>query len=215
MSETLKAADLPFVIKVCGINTEEDLETSLEAGANAIGFNFYQKSPRYITPQRGRQIARSMQTPYIKVGVFVNPSEDELIETASMVPLDVLQLHGDQAPVHLASSFRIWQGYHATASREDLDIDVEAWLLDTPTSQHGGSGKTFDWSLAANFPRRSVVAGGLAGDNVAKAIETARPWGVDACSRLETKPGEKDPERIKSFVEAALAAFRLHQEIHS
>ncbi len=213
------AQDIPFIVKVCGITTEEDLETSVEAGANAIGFNFYAKSPRYLTMKRARQLAQLMQGKFIKVGVFVNPNEDELLEIASQVPLDILQLHGDRAQAHLANSFRVWKGGHATLDRTSLDPAVEAWLLDTPTPLHGGSGKTFDWSLAAGFPRRAIVAGGLDGENVAAAIQIARPWGVDACSRLESKPGHKDPARIKHFVENALAAFRaqmpLETEMHS
>jgi phosphoribosylanthranilate isomerase len=215
----MASGQLPFVIKVCGITTEDDLETAVEAGANAIGFNFYAKSPRFLTPARARQLAKILRGAYIKVGVFVNPSEDELLEIASNVPLDVLQLHGEQAPTHLASSFRVWRGSHAQADRTNLDPAVEAWLLDTPTPEHGGSGKTYDWTLAADFPRRAIVAGGLDGDNVAEAIRTAKPWGVDACSRLESAPGQKDPARIKHFVENALAAFRAqrpeHLEMHS
>jgi phosphoribosylanthranilate isomerase len=211
----MAAAEVPFIIKVCGITTEDDLETSVEAGANAIGFNFYAKSPRFLTTGRARQLARISAGAYIKVGVFVNPSEDELLETASQVPLDVLQLHGEQGPARLANSFRVWKAGHAHTERESLDLAVEAWLLDTPTSQHGGSGQTYDWSLVAGFPRRAIVAGGLDGDNVAQAVHTARPWGVDACSRLESSPGVKDPERIKHFVENALAAFRSQIEKHS
>jgi phosphoribosylanthranilate isomerase len=215
MPKNLAAAELPFVVKVCGITTENDLETCIEAGAHAIGFNFYFKSPRFLSAARARQIAKSVSGPYIKVGVFVNPREEELLQTASLVPLDVLQLHGERWPKHLASSFCVWRGGSAGMSREELDPNVEAWLLDTPTPKYGGSGETFDWSLAADFPRRAIVAGGLDASNVASAIEMAHPWGVDACSRLETKPGEKDPARMKLFVEAALAAFRQHQEIPS
>lgn len=211
MHNTPTAAELPFIVKVCGITMEEDLETSLEAGANAIGFNFYAKSPRFLKPARAKQLAQAVRGSYIKVGVFVNPSEDELLETASQVPLDVLQLHGARSPANLASSFRIWQARQAAGWRREalaLDRSVEAWLLDTPTSKHGCSGKSFDWSLAAGFPGRAIVAGGLDGANVASAIAVARPWGVDACSRLESRPGKKDPALIKIFVENALAAFR-------
>ena len=210
---SIAAAEVPFIVKVCGITTEEDLEVSVEAGANAIGFNFYTKSPRFLTAPRARQLAKLMQGAFIKVGVFVNPSEDELLEIASDVPLDVLQLHGERAPTNLANSFRVWRGGHASIDRDSLDPAVEAWLLDTPTPLHGGSGKTFDWSLAAGFPRRAIVAGGLNGDNVAAAIETAKPWGVDACSRLESKPGQKDAARIKHFVESALGAFRSQMNL--
>jgi phosphoribosylanthranilate isomerase len=215
MYKAPSAAELPFIVKVCGITMEDDLETSVEAGANAIGFNFYAKSPRFLTPARAKQIALAVRGPYIKVGVFVNPSEDELLDTVSLMPLDVLQLHGAKSPADLATSFRIWQSTNPAKTREGLDPSVEAWLLDTPTAKHGGSGKSFDWSLAAGFPGRAIVAGGLDGDNVASAITAAHPWGVDACSRLESKPGKKDPTRIKRFVENALAAFRSRKEIYS
>jgi phosphoribosylanthranilate isomerase len=212
----MTAAELPFVVKVCGVTSEDDLETSVEAGANAIGFNFYPKSPRFLTAERARQMVRSVAGPYLKVGVFVNPTEEELIEIASHAPLDVLQLHGEPPSPYLAGSFRIWQSTHPGVAREALDPNVEAWLLETPTPHYGGSGQSFDWSLAAGFPGRVIVAGGLDATNVATAIRAARPWGVDACSRLESAPGQKDPARIQLFVEAALAAFSKQPlEIHS
>jgi phosphoribosylanthranilate isomerase len=214
VSETkFTAADLPFLVKVCGITKEEDLEVSLRAGAHAVGFNFYPKSPRFLTPARARQIGESVPGPYIKVGVFVNPSPDELRVTASLAGLDVLQLHGNRLPENLAGSFHIWRAGHAGMSRVGLDPNVEAWLLDTPSPQHGGTGTTFDWSLAADFPGRVVVAGGLDASNVATAIEAAQPWGVDACSLLEASPGQKDPLRIRLFVEAALTAFEAQRHL--
>jgi phosphoribosylanthranilate isomerase len=88
-----------------------------------------------------------------------------------------------------------------------LHADVEAYLLDSPSTLYGGSGETFDWRLAAAFPRRFLVAGGLDASNVASAIRIAQPWGVDACSRVESQPGKKDPVRVAAFVQAALAAF--------
>jgi phosphoribosylanthranilate isomerase len=218
MNKSSTVEQIRFVIKVCGVLTEEDVETSIDAGANAIGFNFYPKSPRFLSAVRAKQLARIGPGSYLKVGVFVNPSEDELLEIASQVPLDVLQLHGDKSPTHLAHSFRVWRGASPRLDRTSLDPAIEAWLLDAPGVQHGGSGKTYDWALAADFPRRAIIAGGLDDGNVASAIETAKPWGVDACSRLESKPGQKDQARIKHFVENALTAFRsqlsLHSEMH-
>jgi phosphoribosylanthranilate isomerase len=215
MPRTLTAAEIPFIVKVCGITSEGDLGTSLEAGANAIGFNFYSKSPRFLSAERARRVVRSVRGTYLKVGVFVNPTEEELIEAASLVPLDVLQLHGN-TPIHQAGAMRVWRSAHPGPAREALDPNVEAWLLDTPTPQYGGSGQSFDWSLAAGFPGRAIIAGGLDSSNVATAIRMARPWGVDACSRLESTPGKKDPARIQLFVEAALAAFSKQLlEIHS
>jgi phosphoribosylanthranilate isomerase len=198
--------DPSFIIKVCGITSAADAATAIDAGANALGFNFYPRSPRYITPQDAAKIAESVSVPYLRVGLFVNPSEEELIEAASTVPLDVLQLHGNHAPLHLGSSFRIWRAMQITAPPA-LHADVEAYLLDSPTALYGGSGETFDWTLAAAFPRRFLVAGGLDASNVASAIRIARPWGVDACSRVESQPGKKDPARVIAFVHAALAEF--------
>jgi phosphoribosylanthranilate isomerase len=212
MPETLARADLAFVVKVCGITNERDLETAIQAGSNAIGFNFYSKSPRFLTPARARLIVEAVPGPYLTVGVFVNPTEDELLRAASLVPLDVLQLHGEW-PAKVASSFRIWQSANAGMSHHALNPHIEAVLLDTPTPEYGGSGRTFDWSLAAGTPRRVIIAGGLDASNVATAIGVAQPWGVDACSRLESEPGQKDPARIKLFVETALLAFRSHPDL--
>jgi phosphoribosylanthranilate isomerase len=199
-----------FIIKVCGITSAADAATAINAGANALGFNFYPSSPRYITLQDAQKIAMSVSAPYLRVGVFVNPSEEELIEAASIVPLDVLQLHGNNVPLHLAGSFRVWQAIQATAPPA-LRPDVEAYLLDSPTPLYGGSGETFDWTLAAAFPHRVLVAGGLDALNVASAIRMTRAWGVDACSRVESQPGKKDPTRVIAFVHAALAEFQTQR----
>jgi phosphoribosylanthranilate isomerase len=122
----------------------------------------------------------------------------------------VLQLHGkiDTVP----REYRIWRALVASAAVKP-DGEFEALLLDSFTLEHGGSGKTFDWTLAKNLPQRVIIAGGLDASNVAQAVETARPWGVDACSRLESSPGKKDPKRVRDFVHAALAAFRVSEEM--
>lgn len=201
-----------YVVKVCGITNVADAAAAIQAGANALGFNFYPSSPRYITPLAAREIARAISTPYLRVGVFVNPTAEELLSAASLVPLDVLQLHGDRVPLQLAKSFRIWQAIQAFAP-PPLHPDVEAYLLDSPTPLYGGSGETFDWTAAAAFPRRSILAGGLDASNVASAIGSVHPWGVDACSRLESKPGRKAPQRVAAFVQAALTAFAVMPEV--
>ncbi len=200
------------VIKVCGITSAADAAAAIQAGANALGFNFYVHSPRYITPSVAREIAQSVSTPYLRVGVFVNPTAEELETVASQVPLDILQLHGANLPLHLARSFRIWQAIRVPTTSK-LNADVEAYLLDTPTPLYGGSGETFDWSLADAFPRRFILAGGLDGFNVARAIHSAHPWGVDACSRLESQPGRKAAPRVSAFVHAAATAFAPASEI--
>jgi phosphoribosylanthranilate isomerase len=209
--------EISFVIKICGITNEEDAQLAIEAGANALGFNFYRGSPRYVTAARAREIVHAVRTPFVKVGVFVNATEAQLAKTAAQVPLDVVQLHGDNCPAQLSGSYRMWRsiaaadaaGYEHPRTKAE---SAEAYVLDAPTPHFGGSGKCFDWSLAAAFAYRKIIAGGLDATNVADAIRTARPWGVDACSRLEASPGKKDGQRVRDFVNAALAA--RPQEIH-
>jgi phosphoribosylanthranilate isomerase len=196
--------DFPFIIKICGITNEEDARTAVAAGANALGFNFYPKSPRYITPERAQQIIAAIPGPYVRVGVFVNATEEELLETAHAVRLDVFQLHGDRCPRSFAQPLRIWRSIAPTAPTDNPD--VEAYLLDTPSPDYGGSGETFDWKLAQAHTSRVILAGGLDASNVAEAIRIAKPWGVDACSRLESSPGKKDAEAVRGFVTAAQAS---------
>jgi phosphoribosylanthranilate isomerase len=202
-----------FIVKVCGITNEQDARLAADAGANALGFNFYKKSPRYIPARRAREIAAAAPGEYLKVGVFVNVEEPELLEIAVESSLDVVQLHGERAVLPQASTFRLWRAIDATRTPPAHDSRIEAYLLDSPAPRYGGSGVTYDWALAARFPHPALIAGGLDASNVAEAIRAASPWGVDACSRLELSPGKKDPERVGAFVRAALAAAR--QEVTS
>ncbi len=202
----------PFVVKVCGITNEEDARIAVEAGANALGFNFYSKSPRYITPAHARRIVRAVRGEYWSVGVFVNAHEEELMDIAARVPLDVVQLHGDECPLPLSIPCRVWKSIAPGAKPYGRAAGVEAYLLDTPGPQFGGSGVTFSWTLGARFPDRAIIAGGLDAMNVAQAIGVTSPWGVDACSRLEARPGKKDAQRVRDFVRAALTAGRCLQQ---
>jgi phosphoribosylanthranilate isomerase len=197
-------ADLPFVIKICGITNEEDAQAAVDAGANALGFNFYPRSPRYITPDRAQQIIAAVSGTYLRVGVFVNPSENEVIEARKTVNLDVVQLHGDHCPNSLSQRLRVWRSIAPTAAANDPNI--EAYLLDTPSAEFGGSGETFDWRLAEAHTSRIILAGGLDSSNVAEAIRIANPWGVDACSRLESSPGKKSAQKVREFVRVAQLA---------
>ena len=200
-----------FVIKVCGITRQEDLTASLDAGANAVGFNFYRKSPRYLDPHVAGQLASPASC--LRVGVFVDASQEELSRAVEEASLDVVQLHGHGCFV--PSHGRVWRSLPAGSPTPAEDSRIEAYLLDTPTPQHGGSGQVFNWSLAREFPYRLIVAGGLDGNNVAAAITALHPWGVDACSRLESAPGRKDAARVKAFATAALQASEqlLKQEV--
>ncbi len=208
----MMSSDLPpFVVKVCGITNEEDARVAVEAGANALGFNFYPKSPRYITPARAAQIAEAVQGAYWSVGVFVNAPEEELMDIAGRVPLDVVQLHGEECPLPLSKPCRVWKSIAPGAKPSGRAAGIEAYLLDTPAPQFGGSGITFSWTLARRFPHRAIIAGGLDATNVVEAIGMTSPWGVDACSRLESRPGKKDAQRVRDFVRAALTAGRCLQ----
>lgn len=171
------------IIKVCGITNLEDAQQAIEAGANALGFNFYFKSPRFVEPQDWM-----WQLPILKVGIFV----DEI----QLIPgLDVFQVYGNQIP----EGIRVWHGVKPGAVRHS----AEAYVLDSSE----GTGKIFDWTLAADKKDKIIIAGGLDASNVAEAIRVARPWGVDSCSRLEASPGKKDPVKVRDFVAAAREGF--------
>ena len=193
----------PFIVKICGITNEEDAAVAVAAGADALGFNFYGKSPRFITLERAHAIAATLPDSVLKVGVFVEPLVQELQEAIDGVPLDVVQLHGKQVP---AVAHRTWRALAATAGDPAESLGAEAILLDAFSSDYGGSGKTFDWKLATRFWQPIILAGGLDASNVGEAIEAARPAGVDSCSRLESTPGRKDAGKVTAFVRAARQA---------
>jgi phosphoribosylanthranilate isomerase len=190
------------IVKICGITNENDARIALEAGANALGINFYPKSPRFVSLEQARRVTR-IPGDHLRVGIFVNADADELIRIAAETELDVVQLHG----MFRRTRLRTWRALRAGEAAPADDEGVEAYLLDTPGTDFGGTGRTFDWSLAASFPRRKIVAGGLDEWNVASAIEASAPWGVDACSRLESSPGIKDANRVRAFVKTARAAL--------
>jgi phosphoribosylanthranilate isomerase len=197
-----------MIVKVCGITDEPDARAAIEAGANALGFNFWPGSPRYLTPDTARSFVPQLNG-VLKVGLFVDSPAREVAELSALLSLDVVQLHGASGaapgvPYWRAASVR--NGFDPAALR---DSDAEAYLLDAPAGAlRGGTGQTFDWNLVRNVPRRIVLAGGLDASNVAEAISIVRPWGVDACSRLESSPGRKDHAKVAAFVAAAWAALR-------
>jgi phosphoribosylanthranilate isomerase len=198
-----------FVIKVCGITTEEDALAASEAGATAVGLNFYQRSPRYITADRASRIAASFPNAVLRVGVFVNPTAEELHRAVDEIPLDIVQVHGS-IPEKTPAGLRVWKAatVDGAFSFEKLDgRGIEAFLLDAPAADYGGSGHTFEWSRARGIPAPFLLAGGLDASNVAEAIALTGPWGVDACSLLESSPGRKDLKKVRDFVEAAQRGF--------
>jgi phosphoribosylanthranilate isomerase len=194
-----------FIVKICGITTREDGQAAIDAGANALGFNFYPKSPRFISLETAVEIIHQLHGDFLRVGVFVNATDHELLAAASF--LDITQIHGSGNAL-----FPTWRAV-AAGTIPPPEPAVEAWLLDTATPAFGGSGKTFDWSLAAGFPYRAIIAGGLDAANVGEAIRIADPWGVDSCSRLESSPGRKDHFRVAAFIENAREAFNARKAV--
>jgi len=194
------------IVKICGITNSEDALAAVEAGATAIGFNLWRGSPRFIEASEAARIGGMLPETVLKVGVFVDEAQERVEEIAREAGLDVVQLHGEPAFV---PGLRCWRAYHVGAGGE-LAIEgadgAEAILLDTADpGLRGGTGRTFPWDIARGLQYQIVLAGGLDATNVREAIRRARPWGVDACSRLESSPGRKDHERVKAFIAAALA----------
>jgi phosphoribosylanthranilate isomerase len=196
-----------MMVKICGITNRDDARAAVEGGASAIGLNFYEKSPRCVRPEQARAILEEVPRGVLKVGVFVNAAPEQAAAAASQLGLDVVQIHGESAAA--PGGLRVWRSVRVTpgfdvATLETLD--AEAFLLDTPSETlYGGTGRCFDWSLARGARRPVILAGGLDETNVREAIEAARPWGVDACSRLESAPGRKDHGKMARFLKAALS----------
>ena len=208
-----------MILKICGITNQEDATAAVEGGANAIGFNFHPPSPRYIAPERAGEIGTPAGVR--RVGVFVNETRGRVEEVARIAALTVAQLHGDEAPAEYPAGLAVWKGVRVTEgfdfSRYE-ECPAEALLLDGPAGEmYGGAGKSFDWSVVSKKatkkadqevrPTKIILAGGLDASNVARAIALAHPWGVDACSRIESAPGKKDLRKMRAFLEAAGAAL--------
>jgi len=185
-----------MMVKVCGITRREDAEAAVEAGASALGFVFVASSPRYVTPERAAELGQGLSI--LKVGVFEKESAASLKETMRLARLDVAQIYGGAAP----EGARVWKAFRLSGPLDPAVAEgAEALLLDGPAN-----GISFDWSLARTNGVNVIVAGGLDASNVAEAIRTVKPWGVDASSKLESSPGVKDREKVRRFVEAALQA---------
>lgn len=199
------------LVKICGITNLEDALNAVSAGADMLGFNFYARSPRYLSPDTAREIVAKLPRGVITIGVFVNePTPDDVVRIASAAGLSGVQLHGDEPPAYCAA-VRVNYLVKALAAGEDfrpevlLDYDVDAFLLDAKhQTLRGGTGTVADWSRAKEATRmgkKIILAGGLTLSNVESAIRTVEPYAVDACSSLEKTPGVKDESLVQQFVE--------------
>ena len=194
-----------MMAKICGITNAGDALAAAAGGAGALGFNFWRGSPRFITPERALPLLEQVPASVLKIGVFVDESAAAIREVATRLRLDAVQIHGG---CEWPEGLRVWK---ALAVDDQFRLELldqfpaDAFLLDAPSGAlRGGAGRTFDWVRARGARRRVVIAGGLDDTNVRLAIETARPWGVDACSRLDSAPGVKDPRKLAAFLKAAL-----------
>lgn len=198
-----------MMVKICGITNLPDALAAMEAGASAIGFNFCPASPRYIRPEEAAEIASKLGGSIVKVGVFVNEPPASISAIGVFVGLQVAQLHGDETPADLPHGLRSWKAFRIKDNFNPAVLQrfpSEAFLFDSAADGvYGGSGKTFPWAAVRGIQKKIILAGGLGADNVALAIREVRPWGVDACSRLERSPGQKDHEKMRSFLAAALS----------
>jgi len=194
-------------IKICGISREEDLRAAANCGADAVGIVFYEASPRYVSPQRAAELVRCLPAFVTTVGLFVNASPESIASTLSVVPLDLLQFHGDETAADCRCHGRPY--IKAARVRPGLDLleyaaqfpDARGMLLDTFAEGYGGAGKSFDWSLIPPvLPLPVILAGGLNEHNVGQAIERVRPWAVDVSSGVEASKGVKDAAKIAEFV---------------
>ena len=196
------------IVKICGVTNLDDAMAAVEAGATAVGFNFWPGSPRCIQPAEAARIGSALPKTALRVGVFVDEAADAVKSAAREAKLDVVQLHGGQPP---DDAVRCWRAYRVAADGELVINDAEtaeAILLDAAVpGMRGGTGHTFPWSAARKLTQRVIIAGGLDASNVREAIREARPWGVDSCSRIESSPGRKDHGKMRAFIAEALAEF--------
>ncbi|KAF0182393.1 MAG: phosphoribosylanthranilate isomerase [Nitrospirae bacterium] len=199
-------------IKICGITNAEDASAAVEYGADALGFVFYPKSPRCITPENARTIIEALPPFVTTVGVFVNETVETVNHIRSETGITMIQLHGEEPPAlckawpHVIKAFRV-------AAMSDLDslaqYSASAFLFDTYSpAEYGGTGQIFNWEIAVEAKRygRIILAGGLTPDNIAQAVAKVTPYGVDVSSGVEREKGRKDLEKMRLFIERAKSA---------
>lgn len=214
-----------FQVKICGITSLTDAQAAADAGADAIGLNFYAESSRFVQQETAQEICQ--QLPQLtKVAVFVNESVTTMAQLAQQIGFDTIQLHGDEPPETIAelSNFNVIRAFRC--QEPDLQMVQQYWhqceqlaalpkaiLLDAyAPGQYGGTGQSLDWHQLQPLPTSLegvpwLLAGGLTPTNVAEAIQLAQPHGVDTAGGVEIQPGQKDPLQIAQFVQAARAAL--------
>jgi phosphoribosylanthranilate isomerase len=216
---TWRSEDEPPIVKICGITDLEDALLAAGFGADAVGFNFYSESPRYVSIETARTIIEKLPEQILKVGVFVNETVENVCETARVAGLDAVQLHGDEDRefvnnVRNRTGLIVIKALRAGPDfqpQHAVEFEADAVLLDSYSeTERGGTGRVLDWKLAVRvqaFVPGFYLAGGLSPENVADAVRAVRPYAVDACSRLESRPGKKDAGKLRRFITAAKEAI--------
>ena len=196
------------LVKICGVTTLEDALVAVEAGADMLGFNFYEGSSRCIQSEQVREICLELPEAITKVGVFVNAAEDFVRKLSQYLDLDYLQFHGNETPYYCEQfttpywkAFRL-QGEKTLALMKKFE--PYAYLIDAyQPGEWGGTGRVADWALAAqaNPLGRIVLAGGITPENVGAAIAAVKPWCIDVCSGIEVSPGQKDQRAMRELID--------------
>jgi phosphoribosylanthranilate isomerase len=197
-------------VKICGITNLADAQNAVAAGADAIGFIFYEKSPRFVSPKTAAEISKQLPPFVMRVGVFVNAPEEFILCAISEVGLTMLQFHDDEPPEFCTQfglmSMKAFRIRDAESLKEISNYKTDAYLLDAFSSTTlGGTGEKFNWDLAVEvqkFGKPIFLAGGLTPENVADAIRKVQPFGVDVSSGVEISPGKKDHAKVRAFIEA-------------
>jgi len=201
-------------VKICGITNAEDAQLAVSAGADALGFVFYSKSPRFIEPQVAKQIITLLPPFVLPIGVFANEEQKVVRDIMEECGLALAQIHGDETPAYCESLERpILRGIRLKDRGSFLALaeykgraGVRGFVVDAfSESAYGGTGKTTNWDLAAEAAKAALIllAGGLTPDNVQEAIQKVKPYGVDVSGGVEASPGKKDPIKVKAFIQAA------------
>ena len=211
-------------IKICGLTRSGDVRAAVDAGADALGFVFYPQSPRYISPPYTRQLLLEVPAFVTTVGLFVNATVEEIVQTVAEAPVSLLQFHGDETPQFCAEAARAVNRPFIRAARMKAEMtgDVllqyeqdyraasnlfSGLLLDAFVDGYGGAGKDFDWSLIPEgLAPRVVLSGGLSVQNAADAVQFVRPYAVDISSGVEQSKGIKDADKMRAFVRAVYQA---------
>ena len=198
-------------VKICGITSADDARAAVGAGADALGFMFYEPSPRCVTPEQAAAIIAKLPTHVAKVGVFVDADEAAVRTTAAMAGLDTLQFHGSEPPEFCARfelrTIKAFRVKDSGSLGQLPDYETDAWLLDSYVQGvPGGTGERFNWDLAVEAKRLGrpiLLAGGLTPENVGEADGQVTPYGLDVSSGVEAAPGRKDAAKVAAFIASA------------